>query len=544
MKIKLDSAIEWSYIFLFSIFLVYIGMAATMNYHLKHTFPYGFSASDAFGEIAYTEGIQDSGSYRFLPFYIRAGFGDTLGFHMPISNHIFAIFSFASGLPVWDSLLIIGFLYSIFGVLVMYLIIRNFNRAIALIAIALSVFLYVRNFSIIYTWGFWDLVMATSFLLSSVWVLNRSELKFWFILFAILVSGTALTHITEAIFVFVFTLLFFVWKAIKRGFSWLEAKQFIIGGFLAIIFSFYYLVIFKVGYAIGGIENSIRYQAPEWYDVVLSQFGWFQAIILIGLAISLYLLFTKKETNALLIGIFMFFVGFTNFISSTAPRAFQTRYLWPIHLSVFLGLAVYFLLKILIKEWKIFYSIAISMILTISVTYGYYHKSTNSGIASEFHWNHIQWVMQNTAKDAKLLYFYGDPYNQEAILWNLKRVSFRVSMEDFVNALKEQKIKRQYIVEVAAADDAALLYRKSAFSFGYHYSEINMSDYFGKKDICKFDYFVFDKAGRQQVLANYNLLIANELAKNGLVQPVFDNGVVLIMKNNKPGGDCIEERSF
>ena len=544
MKIKLDSAAEWAYVFLFSIFLAYIGMAATMNHQLKHAFPYGFSASDAFGEIAYTEGIQDSGSYRFLPFYIRAGFGDTLGFHMPISNHIFAIFSFASGLPVWDSLLIIGFLYSIFGVLVMYLIIRNFNRNIALISLALSVFLYARNFNIIYTWGGWDLVMATSFLLSAVWVLNRPELKFWHILFAVLASGTALTHITEAFFLLVFTLLFFTFKLIKKKINLAEIKQLAIGGILALVFSFYYLIIFKVGYAAGDIGSSIRYQAPEWYDVVLSQFGWLQAIILIGLAVSLYLLFTKKETDALLIGVFMFFVGFTNFISSTAPRAFQTRYLWPIYLSVFLGLAVYFLLKILIKEWKIFYSLAISIILTISVAYGYYHKSTNSGIISEYHWDHIQWVRQNTAKDAKLLYFYGDPYSQEAILWNLKRLSFRVSMEDFVNALKEQKIKRQYIADVAAADDAALLYRKSAFSFGYHAKEVDMSYFSGKKDICMFDYFVFDKAGRQQVLVNYNLLIANELVKNGLVQPVFDNGVVLILKNNEPGGNCIEERSF
>lgn len=538
-----DSAVEWAYVLLFCIFLAYAGMAAAMNYQLKHAFPYGFSASDAFGEIAYTEGIKDSGNYRHLPYYVRAGFGDTLGFHMPISNHIFAIFSFASGLPVWDSLMVMGFFYSILGVLVMYLIIRNFNRNVALLSLPLSVFLYIRNFSIVYTWGIWDLVMATSLLLSAVWLLSNTQIKFWHLLFAVLASGTALTHITEAFFLFVFTLLFFIIRLIRKKSSLAEIKQLITGSILALILSFYYLVIFKVGYAAGGIGNSIKYQAPEWYDVVFSQFGWFQIIILIGLIVSLYLLFAKKENNALLIGIFMLFVGFSNFISSTAPRAFQTRYLWPIYLSVFLGLAIYFLLKILIKEWKIFYSIAISIILTVSISYGYYTKSANSGIVSEYHWNHIQWVRDNTAKDAKLLYFYGDPYSQEAVLWNLKRVSFRVSMNDFVSAINERKIKREYIADVAAADDAELLYRKSAFSFGYHAKETDMSQFSGKKDVCSFDYLVFDKAGRQQALANYNLLIASELVKNGL-QPVFDNGVVLILKNNNPGGKCIEERNI
>ena len=105
MRINIGSKLEWIYVTLFAFFLVYIGMAATMNNQLIHPFPYALSASDAFGEVAYTEGIKELGNYKFLPYYIRYGFSDTLGFHMPIFNHIVAIFSFASGLPTWDSFL-------------------------------------------------------------------------------------------------------------------------------------------------------------------------------------------------------------------------------------------------------------------------------------------------------------------------------------------------------------------------------------------------------------------------------------------------------
>lgn len=542
MRLKLDSTIEWAYVFLFSVFLAYIGMAASMGHQLKHPFPYGFSASDAFGEIAYTEGIQDLGNYKFLPSYLRAGFSDTLGFHMPISNHIFAIFSFASGLQVWDSLLVIGFLYSIFAILAMYLLIRNFNRNIALISIALAVFLYTRNFNIIYSWGQWDLIIATMLLISAVWALGRFEMKYGYILFAILASGTALTHITEAVFLFMFTALFFIIRLAKKKSSFGELKKLAVSGIIAAAICFYYLIIFKFGYAAGGVDNTIRYQAPEWFDAALGQFGLLQFLIIGGLLVSLFLLFTGTESAALLFGVFMLFIGYTNFVSSFAPRAFQTRYLWPIHLSVLIGTLIYFLLKLVIKEWKVVYSIAIGIVLTSSITYAYYEKNSGSGIMDQYHWEQMMWVRQNTAKDAKLLYFYGDPYSQEAILWNQKRVSYRVSMEDFANAIKERKIKREYVVGVAAADDAELLYRKSSFSFGYHYEEVNMSDYFGKKDICEFDYFVFDKIGRQQALAQYNLLIANELVKSG-AQPIFDNGV-LMLKNSNIGGNCIEERSI
>jgi len=556
MKLNLENSIEWLYVFLFSIFLAYIGMAATMNYGLKHSFPYGFSASDAFGEIAYTEGIIDSGNHKFLPYYIRAGFTDNVPFHMPIFNHIAALFSLASGLPVWDSLLFIGYLFSIVGVLVMYIIIREFNRNIALISLPLSIFLYTGNFRIVYTWGSWDVVMATALLLSSVWALNKLELKFSCVLFAVLASGAALTHITEAFFLFAFTAVFLVLKAIRKRLELSEMKNLILAVILALLFSFYYLIIFKVGYAAGGVDTKIAYQAPEWFDVIISHFGLFRLVIFAGAIISLLLFLTKNYSTALLLGLFMLLIGYTNITPSFAPRALQTRYFWPIYLSVFLGVLVYFTLKPLIKfchlrskalferNWKTAYSIFISLILAVSITYGYYQKSASSGIVTEYHWRSLLWIRDNTPKDAKILFFYGDPYTQEAVLWNQKRVSYRISMDDFVNAIKERKIKREYNVEVAAADDAGYLYRKSFFSFDYHVKDMNRSEFFGANDICKFNYFVFDKVSRQQALANYNLLVADRLLKSGAAEPVFNNEIVLILKNKSPRGNCIEEGSF
>ena len=64
----------------------------------------------------------------------------------------------------------------------------------------------------------------------------------------------------------------------------------------------------------------------------------------------------------------------------------------------------------------------------------------------------------------------------------------------------------------------------------------------GKKDICGFDYYVFDKVSRQPVFAQYNLLVASELQSKGSVK-VFENPVLIVMKNSK-GADCIEKRSF
>jgi hypothetical protein len=55
---------------------------------------------------------------------------------------------------------------------------------------------------------------------------------------------------------------------------------------------------------------------------------------------------------------------------------------------------------------------------------------------------------------------------------------------------------------------------------------------------------VFDKTSRQPVLAQYNLIIANDLIKKDFINPVFENQLVVILKNSNLGADCIEERSF
>ena len=55
---------------------------------------------------------------------------------------------------------------------------------------------------------------------------------------------------------------------------------------------------------------------------------------------------------------------------------------------------------------------------------------------------------------------------------------------------------------------------------------------------------IFDKVSRQEALAQYNIIIAQELLKNDFIDVAFDNQFVVILKNNDVGVDCIEERNF
>jgi len=102
---------------------------------------------------------------------------------------------------------------------------------------------------------------------------------------------------------------------------------------------------------------------------------------------------------------------------------------------------------------------------------------------------------------------------------------------------------RQYATELPGDGGGGIAYRKSFFSFGLYNNEVPEDYFWGKKDICRFDYFVFDKASSQQALAQYNAIIVKKLLEKNS-EPVFENQIVAILKNGKPGGDCIEEGSF
>jgi hypothetical protein len=130
------------------------------------------------------------------------------------------------------------------------------------------------------------------------------------------------------------------------------------------------------------------------------------------------------------------------------------------------------------------------------------------------------------------------------MLRNSKRSHHQVDPDDFVKAIQDRKIKRVYVSELPGDTGGGITIMNSLFDFELATESLPSEYFFGPQDICKFDYIVFDKVSQQQVLAQYNLLIAQELVNKDYINPVFDNEVVVILKNNQAGDDCIEERSF
>jgi len=554
VKIKLD--LEKIILLVFFTVMLYLGPGVLFDHSISHDFPFGYGASDTFQHQTRAEAIKDIGN-KFDAAYIVKGNDDFVLIYPPIMYQLAIIFSYASGLEIYDTIYFIITFLPVIAALVMYFVIRSFNKTVAILSLPFSLLIFSSPASTGFLWGHWPSVIAQSFLILVFWSVSKINIKYSFVLIAIAISGTALAHTSSTIFAFIFLALLFGLRLILRKLTKEEFKSMFLAVITFIIISFYYLIIFINTWAVKQPYEFFVMQVWEGNPgLYMGGFGLLLIPMVIGIIFSIAKIKTSHvviiASIAMLIGGFMNYVGFH-------VRSFQMRFFWPIYLSVLIGLGIYVVLKLVIKKWNIIYTSVLFIILLVLVSgvvnlpiikqtsvqnipsIPHLNSGTSPGLMDPFHWEALTWFEDNTQKNATVYFFYGDIYGQDAILRNTKRVHQQVVPGDFIDALQEKKIKKEYISETPG-DGAGSFYKRISF-FHFEKPVKVPGQYYGSRNICIFDYHVFDKVSRQDVLAQYNLLIANEMLKKG-AQVVFDNGVVIVLKNNNVGDDCIEEGSF
>ncbi len=542
-------------IFLVIVFgaLLWAGAANLWDYRLNHEFPYGLLASDAFQHQARAEGIKLNGNYRYEPFYISGGFKDAIGFYAPVMYHLGIVFSYISGLETWDSVYLLVFIFGCLIAMIMYLIIKGFNKNVAILSIPLAILIFSSKSGGAspgpyagFTWGVWPAYIGNFFLISVFWLMANFDLKKSYLLLAVFLSGLALAHTSEFVFAVLFIAIylaadFFFTKKLDLG--KFKKLAYAAGIFAAI--SAYYLVIFKFTYIDTQPPYSFLIERvtpdPALY---LSGFGVILIFIITGLIFSLF--FLKKNFLPIIAGMFMLAIGAGNYYG-LGRHAFRVRTLWPIYLSIFFGLTLYQTGKFLVKKWKTAYSVGIGMVFLLlfiglfnAPFVPHYEKMSTPGMMDIYHWNILNWFKDNTNEDSVVYFLYGDIYGQNALLRNAKRTHYLVNTQDYTNAINDKIIKRRYASRLGG-DSAGVFYayRRGLFSYGYHYTEEFNSTSAKIIDLCDMDYYVIDRVSRQPVIAQYNTIIKDVLVKNEFIEEVYSNEVSSIVRNNKPGQDCI-----
>ena len=542
--------LEKPYLIVVFSLLLFLGVSNLMGHRLQHDFPYGYLASDAFQQQTRAEGIADAGNYIHEPFYIVKGYADVIGYYPPLLHHLGVILHFLTGIPVYDTVYFMVFFSAILAAFVMYMLIRRYNKQVAILSLPLSILIFSSKPYIGFLWGHWSSIAGQLFLICIFWVMSRFDLEKSELLLGIFIAGMALAHTSELLYGVVFVFIYLALMLFYKKFSMQLVKKVLIAGIISGIFSVYTLFVFVKSFM---VINPYQFAvSTDWGGTPIFYLTDFQMILLFliaGAAISIALF--KNFDVLVLAGSYMLAIGYTNYIGF-GIRAFQPRLLWPIYFSFFFGIALYMLVRFIPSKLRSASAFALAalflIVLSNFIQVPYlptYSKIETSGLMDKWHWDAFQWLDMNTPKNARLYFFYGDMFKQNSMLRNSKRAHARVVEEDFVSALQNRTIERAYWTEAPADHGAGMPYFKSFMSIGLHSRDHAPDELFWQRnmDMCLFDYFIFDKASRVPVLAQYNLLIANELVKNGS-QVVFQNDFVVILKNSKVGDDCIEKRSF
>ncbi|MBI2135432.1 hypothetical protein HYU09_05560 [Candidatus Woesearchaeota archaeon] len=558
VKIKIDA--EKAFLALFFAVFLFFGPGILFDHRVSHDFPYAYFASDSFQHQVRAEAIKDAGDFRYEAAYISKGLEDVVGRYPPAIYHIAVILSYASGIEVYDSIYFAVVFFAVISAFVMYIIIRDFNKAIAVLSLPLSLLIFSSPISTGFLWGHWPSILSQSFLVLLFWSIMRIDIKKSYMLIGLLLSAVALTHTSEAIFGILFLALFFGVKLFAKKLARDDIKSMALAFIIFSVISFYYMVIF-----FGTWAKAQPYSfaiEPVWEGnpgFYIAGFGLLLIPIIFGLIFSLPKL--KNLHVSLILALVMLAAGFLNY-AGFQLRSFQIRFFWPIYLSVFFGLGIYILFGFIVKKWNSAYAASVSAVMLILFlgiislpqiaqtdvqaipSIPQLNQESKQGIMNPFNWESLDWLSKNTEKESDIYFFYGDIYSQDALLRNSKRTHYQVDPEDFIKALQERKIKKEYMTETPGDTGGSISIRESFFKLKEH-PDASLPEFgFGPKNICNFDYYVFDKVSREEVLAQYNMLIAQELLKKGYIKPVFENQAVVILKNNDVGADCIEERSF
>lgn len=545
MIIKGQQVAELAFLIIIFGTLLYIGAGSVFQHELKHDKPVQFGATDGYVYAKVTRGVYDLGHFRTHPDYASLWYNDSVAYHPPLFPVLAAGFAHTSGLTPVDSIALLMPLFALFSAFILYWMIRSWNQKVAYISAALFIFLYINKFVIGYVWGQVLYYIGTFFLVASIYLAGKTELKHWWLPAGILIASIINGHLPAAAFfygfvVFLVAVKFAFRKLTKQELMW-WLKNILLATIVALVLSINYLAIFNSAYY--DPESQLKFtkpikpedfpsiRVPTVYDLTTPVFY----LILAGVALS-FLIARNNLPHALIAGGFMFLVGLSNYlgISALFLRAFQTRFMWPAYIAVFFGIPIYFVTRKFIKKTAIF--ALLGLVIFGFLLYKYYHP-VQSGIIDDQQWAGVKWVEQNTPETARMLYFYGD--GQDQWVRYVKRDVHLVTTDALVKVAQEGKPSRIMMIEPFPINDARLMYRTGFFSFVRRAEVENITVQTGPFDVCGFDYYVMDRqSAYAPALIQVNVFFANTFLNHNMTL-VHQTDRLVVLKNNNKGGECL-----
>ncbi len=568
------------YVFLAAFIAAFLatGMSA-FDGTLNHSMPTGYFASDSFFHQAESTYLKEQGIIKYALPSMEGGRKDVYDSHPPFVFEAAGVISYAAGLEVYDAIYLFVILMLLLLGLTVYVIIRRFNRNVAMLSVPLTLLVYTPPFSQVINFGQWLFIAGALFMVAALWTVSRLEEKHSFILLSIFLAATALAHQPELLFAGIFLGIFVVVKLVRKHYGLKNLIPIAIAGLIAVVLSAYSLNIFRLTWLMTYFEDAklglttgsgVFEKGFSDISMIGSILGISEAginiraliiglFIVAGFLITLLMIFTKKKYDLWpsWIAFFILFISYLTFLG-LAKRSFSHRWLWHFYFAFFFGLALYYALKAVIKNWNVALSagVGIAMVILLALpSFG----MTKGSLMDQNNWEAMKWASVNLPEDAHVYVFDAGRMQQSSALYNMRRVSFIIHRNAYerafgaqkpgVSSLEEIQIIPTYEFGLASAY-SHLLCDKGAFDYGYYHSYLPSMDAECHDDfqepktperetkLCSMEYLYVNTAENGNY-AFYNQALVLQLLKNKWIAKAYSNPGIIILKNSRPGDDCL-----
>ena len=495
--------------------------------------------------------MKEQGRVKYTPPYEVGGYDNVYDAHPPILFQIAAPVSIMTGIETYDTVLFTAVFLLLLGALVMYCIIRVHSTSVALLALPVTLLMLGGKSLIALKWGYWLFIAGVFFMLAAFWMLSKRDVKHSWVLLGLLLGATAVAHIPEFVFLGIFMALMLLWEVYThKKLPIATLKTFIIAGVLAVILAALSINLFIATFAKTEGYRGVTDTQLGSTGMTLIDLGWV-GFIIAGGAI-LFILSRKKNSMPAEIAIFLFVMSYLNLIG-LGKRAATHRWFWYIYLAFFFGFAVYFALSFIKKEWRTYVVLGASLLLMAGFSYAVYVPSEKQGpgVMDPYNWEAFTWIQKNIPEDAQIFYWYGDALQQGAVLYNTRRVGYKINPEYIGSAVEKKRVERVYAFGLADSY-AAYLCDATPFSYGYYTvnpktdnatctkgsSGITPSVPY-ERDICDNEYHYFNAQSSQSQFSQYGLIVRQALLEGNMSEEIYRNDLVSIIKLKQRGVDCI-----
>jgi len=518
---------EYFYLLAFITLFLYIGLSDTMGRRLNNDYPVGLLASDPFHYYNYVEGLDERGKFDYFPYYISFNLSTMVAYQPPLFFTNAAIIGNVFDTANYNALHIMMVIFLSAGIILMYFLIRRYNKNVAILSLPLALFIALPNFNFGILWGRQPTMWTEVFLIALFWLLPKIKDYKHGLTLAVIVSSLFLGHVPQLLFGVVFIAVFYVIDFVKN--KKIPLRILVLAVLLTIIFCAMYFSVFNSTIAKASPFKTQKALPtdPGNRFVAFSQFSYFGILIVIGVAVWLI----SKKKMGILFAVFMLLIGFTNYF--LGKRGIEVRFMWPVFLMALFGLGIYLCL-IKLRSKMISYACSIVVIIVFLSTI--YAPFGSSSIAPPYMWDMLQ-SFHETPERSKVLFLYFDLFDQSAMLLASKRLTYVVRTSDLMNIYVNGTFPREAMIAMHGESQSKIAYKKN--SKIYFYSDEAMLH--RPMDVCGFDYYVFGKAGRSQELVNLNNRLAYGLEG---VEVFFDNQYLFVLRNNNPGADCIPKEGM